>query len=164
MEKNYAPIEGEAKAASWAVDKCKFFLLGLSNFILALDHRPLISIFSDKELGSVDNPRIRSQKVKLLPYRFTPLHIPGKLHVVPDTWSRRNDSPVSTTPANNRPTDMLDISNIQPEYANTMSPPAWVSRPAILATITSSSSEASLMELSLEEAQQIEEEESSLPA
>ena len=160
-EQNYAPIEGEAKAASWAVDKCKFFLLGLSNFILALDHRPLISIFSDKELGSIDNPRIRSQKVKLLPYRFTPLHIPGKLHVVPDTWSRRNDNPPPSTP-DNRPTDMLDINNIQPEYANHMSPPAWVSTPAILAAISSSSPGPSLMELSLGEAQLVEDEESTI--
>ena len=59
-------------------------------------------------------------------------------------------------------TDMLDIGNIQPGYSSTMSPPAWVSGPAILATITSSGPVASLMELSMEEAQLIEEEESSI--
>ena len=127
-EQNYAPIEGEAKAAAWATDKCRFFLLGLPNFLLALDHKPLIPIFSDKELGTIDNPRIRQQKVKLLPFRFTPIHIPGKLHVIPDTWSRRGDSPVPAQP-NRAGTSLLDISNIEHQYSSTLGPPSWVSGP-----------------------------------
>ena len=127
-EQNYAPIEGEAKAAAWATDKCRYFLLGLTNFLLALDHLPLITIFSDKELGTVDNPRIRQQKVKLLPFRFTPIHIPGKLHVIPDTWSRRGDSPVAALPHSTGPS-MLDISNIEQQYSSTLGPPSWVSGP-----------------------------------
>ena len=38
-ESPYAPIEGEAHAAAWAMNKCKFFLLGLTDFILCVDLR-----------------------------------------------------------------------------------------------------------------------------
>ena len=128
-EQLYAPIEGEAAAAAWAVDKCKFFLLGLPDFLLALDHKPLISIFGDKEIGNVTNPRLRNQKVKLLPYRFTPMHIAGKLNVVPDTLSRRSDSPILSLPTT-PDQSLLDISNIGGEYSNSLAPPTWVSGPA----------------------------------
>ena len=87
-ESHYAPIEGESLAASWGVEKCRHFLLGLPHFVLALDHNPLIAIMGGKDLGSITNHRIMAQKVKLLPYRFTPVFVPGKAHVVPDCWSR----------------------------------------------------------------------------
>ena len=64
----------------------------MKDFLLSLDHKPLIPIQSDKELGSITNPRLLNQKVKLLPFKFTPIYIPGKLKVVPDTWSRRAHS------------------------------------------------------------------------
>ena len=133
-EQHYAPIEGEATAAAWATDKCRFFLLGLPNFLLALDHMPLISIFRDKEIGYVTNPRIRNQKVKLLPYRFTPIHIPGKLHVVPDTWSRRSDSPIPSLPTTPDP-NLLDIGNVSMEYTHSLAPPSWVSGPAVVDSV-----------------------------
>ena len=129
-EQNYAPIEGEAKAASWAADKCRFFLLGLPHFILSTDHKPLITMLNrDTELGSIVNHRIRKQKEKLLPFRFTPEHVPGKLNVIPDTWSRRSDTPYPTKPT--MEASMLDISNIQEGYSSTFGPPSWVSSPAV---------------------------------
>ena len=139
-EQNYAPIEGEAKAAAWAVNKCKFFLLGLPNFILATDHKPLVTILArDKELGTIENHRIRQQKVKLLPFRFTPLHVPGKFNVIPDTMSRRTDTPYShQSNQASKETNMLDISNINEGYSSTFGPPAWVSRPAETACISTS--------------------------
>ena len=55
-EQSYTPIKGEALAASWAVNKCRYFLLGLPNFTLAIDHKPLIPIFSHKTLDLIVNP------------------------------------------------------------------------------------------------------------
>ena len=152
-EQNYAPIEGEAKAAAWATDKCRFFLLGLTDFLLAVDHLPLIPIFSSKELGTIDNPRIRQQKVKLLPFRFTPIHIPGKLHVIPDTWSRRSDSPVPTLPYSSGQS-LLDISNIEQQYSSTLGPPSWVSGPSTgyVSALRVSPSQADCTEVEEEEA------------
>ena len=133
-EQRYAPIEGEAMAAAWAANKCKYFLLGLP-FLLAVDHKPLLPIFSTKALDMIANPRIRNQRVKLLPFTFTPIHVAGKANVTPDTFSRRTDSPVSP-PAPAELADLLDIDNIGPGYSSHLGPPSWVSGPtASLATL-----------------------------
>jgi hypothetical protein len=129
-ETRYHPICGEAAAAAWGAEKCRFFLLGLPNFLLCLDHRPLLKIFSPKtELGAVTNPRLYNQKIRLLPFRFTPVFIPGKLHVTPDCYSRRSDFPEQPSPQPGEAINLLDIQNVQPDYAASFSPPAWVSRP-----------------------------------
>ena len=125
-ESRYAPIEGEAASAIWALDKCKFFLLGMPDFILAMDHKPLISLLGKQEFMTIPNPRLMGCKIKSQMYTFTPTYIPGKLHVVPDCLSRRSDSPI---PPATRETPVLDISNVSPEYQDTCSPPSWVSQP-----------------------------------
>ena len=137
-ESRYHPICGEGTAAAWGVDKCKFFLLGLDNFILCLDHRPLIKIFSPTtELGSIPNPRLYNQKQKLLPYRFTPLYIPGKEHVTADCHSRRGDYPAQPSPPVSEQISLLDIQNVGQGYSTKMGPPSWVSPPcSLLATIS----------------------------
>ena len=127
-ETRYHPICGEAAAAAWGVEKCRFFLLGNPNFLLCLDHRPLISIFSHAtELGAIPNPRLYNQKVKLLPYRFTPIFIPGKSHVTPDCYSRRSDFPTQPTNPETQKICLLDIENVSSEYSSSFGPPSWVS-------------------------------------
>ena len=129
-EQRYSPICGEAAGCAFGVEKCRFFLLGQSNFLLCVDHRPLLKILSPQmDLGEIANPRLFNQKVKLLPYRFTPIYIPGKKHVVPDCYSRRGDSPVAPFKPDTT-VDLLDISNVQPGYSDTFGPPSWVSSPA----------------------------------
>ena len=134
-ESRYSPICGEAAAAAWGAEKCKFFLLGHPGFTLALDHKPLLKIFSSNmELGDISNPRLYNQKVKLLPFRFTPTHIPGKKHVIPDCLSRKT-GPVP--PAKVEQVDLLDIQNIEPAYSSSeVSPPSWVSPPRLLAFLS----------------------------
>lgn len=128
-EQRYSPICGEATAAAWGVEKCKFFLLGHPKFQLCLDHRPLLKIFSPTmDLAAIPNPRLFNQKVKLLPYRFEPIFVPGKLHVTPDCYSRRGDSPV-VQPQTDPGINLLDIENVGPGYSTTFGPPSWVSGP-----------------------------------
>ena len=135
-ESRYAPICGEATAAAWGVEKCKFFLLGLDNFFLCLDHRPLIKIFSSStELGNIPNPRLYSQKEKLLPYRFTPIYIPGKDHVTPDSQSRRTDHP--ELPQASDQISLLDIQNVGQGYSSSLGHPSWVSPPSSLVAFLS---------------------------
>ena len=107
-------------AAAWAMDRCRYFLLGMPGFTLAVDHHPLLKILGDAELADIHNPRIRKQKERTLMYRFTPAFIPGKQHVVPECLSRRSDSPIS------------DItSTVEAGYATCLAPPAWVAQPPI---------------------------------
>ena len=128
-ESRYAPIEGEGLAAAWGVDKCKFFLLGMPTFKLCLDHKPLICTFGTQELSAITNQRLFSYKTKLMLYRFSPVHIPGKKHVTADCFSRRSDNPIQDM---DKPTStplITDISNVQPGYADHLGPPSWVSGP-----------------------------------
>ena len=54
-------------------------------------------------------------------YRFTVTHVPGKNNVVPDTFSRRADSPISSTPQ----------SVVTAAYSDELGPPAWISPPVV---------------------------------
>ena len=116
-ESRVPPIEGEALAATHGLEKCSHFILGHPNLLLALDHKPLIKIFGDAKLESITNPRLFSLKMKTLKFRYTPVHVAGKKHVVPDAFSRRGDDEA--------------VSNVLPGYANTMGPPDWVSSPTL---------------------------------
>ena len=61
----YHPIEGEAFAAVWALEKLKIFVLGHPKLTLAIDHKPLISILGPhQELSDLINPRLMNFKLK----------------------------------------------------------------------------------------------------
>lgn len=124
----YHSIEGEAYAAAWALDKCKLFVLGYPNLTLVTDHKPLLAILGhEQELSDLINPRLMNFKLKFAAFRFTPVFVPGKLHVVPDSMSRRNDSPVHDQPK--LPTLPPVDNNVLPEYSDTFGPPTWVVPP-----------------------------------
>ena len=130
----YHPVEGEAFAASWALEKCKLFVLGHPNLTLAVDHKPLLAILGPcQELAEVINPRLMNFKLKSMAFQFTPVHIPGKKHIVPDTFSRRQDSPVLDEPK--LPSAPPVTSNVLPEYAESFGPPAWVAKPTTISSL-----------------------------
>lgn len=123
-ESRYCPIEGEGLACTWGLDKCKFYLLGMKDFTLAIDHNPLVHIFGQQAVQDIPNPRLTSQKIKTMMYSFTPYHVPGKNNVVPDCFSRRSDSPIPPTTSKSQ--NLLDTSNILPGYDEHLGPPSWV--------------------------------------
>lgn len=89
-ESRYAPIEGEALAVVHGLQRCRMFVLGSPNLIIAVDHKPLVGILNDRELSTIDNPRLLQLKEKTLMYRFRIIHAPGKSEImkIPDTTSR----------------------------------------------------------------------------
>ena len=87
-EARYASIEGECLAAAWAMDKCRYFLLGCESFLLCTDHKPLLGILSDRDIDDISNPRLQRLKEKTLRYRFDIQHISGKDNKVADATSR----------------------------------------------------------------------------
>ena len=136
-ESRYHPIEGEALAAIYGLQKCKFFVLGLDNLILTLDHKPLLPIFgSNQHLEDIENPRLLNFKLKSLLYRFTVMHVPGKKNVTADTFSRRYNSASNKPKPNSRTTNttFLDMGPL-PEYSYDLGPPTWVSPPTSIASI-----------------------------
>ena len=67
-------------------------------------------------------------KLKASLYTYTTAYIPGKLHVAPDCFSRRSDSP-NPPPVLTEDHPLMDISNVTSEYQNSCAPPSWVSPP-----------------------------------
>ena len=94
-ESCYAPTEGEALAVAWSLDHAKMFVLGCNNLIVTTDHQPLLGIFSNRDLGSITNPRIQKLKSHTLRFRFTTQYCPGKWMRGPDAMSR-NPAPISS--------------------------------------------------------------------
>ena len=96
-EQRYAAIEGEALAIAWALRKARLFLLGCQNLEIITDHRPLVKLFSDRELKDITNPRLFRLKEKTLPYRYVIRFKPGKNNILADTLSRYPVERVSPT-------------------------------------------------------------------
>ena len=132
-ESRYHPIEGEALASINGLEKCKFFILGLKTLILAVDHKPLLAILSDKQdLAAIPNPRLMNFKLRSQMFRFLIKHIPGKKHVVPDTFSRREDSPIVRNSISKRDFDGNTM-QVLTGYSESLGPPSWVSIPTVAA-------------------------------
>ena len=106
-ESRYAPIEGEALAVADALEKARYFVLGCSNLIVAVDHKPLLKIFRDRALEDISNTRLRNLKEKTLRYRFRIVHIPGVKHRATDCLSRH---PVSEAVQLLLPDDIATVS------------------------------------------------------
>ena len=81
-QNRYATIELECLAIQYAISKWRFYLLGLPNFEIVTDHKPLLGIFK------VDNPRLQRLREKMQAYNFTVKWVPRKLHLIADALSR----------------------------------------------------------------------------
>ena len=71
-------------------------------------------------------------KLKSMMYRFKVRYIPGKDHVIPDTFSRRQDSPILQAGTSKQDLDG-NISHVLPGYSDSLGPPSWVSTPSVAA-------------------------------
>ncbi len=87
-ESRYAPVEGEALAVADALDRTRHFILGCSDLVVALDHKPLLRLFGDRCLEDIPNPRLRNLKEKTLRYRFRMAYVPGVKNHTSDALSR----------------------------------------------------------------------------
>ena len=88
-ESRYSPIEGEALAVAWGLERGKHFLMGARKLLVGVDHKPLVGIYSEeKSLADIENPRLRNLAEKATRYRFVCFHVPGRLNNIPDSLSR----------------------------------------------------------------------------
>ena len=86
-ESRYAPIKREALAVADALDKARHFMLGCSDLVIAVDHKPLLKFFGDRSLEDIPNTRLRNLKEKTLRYSFRMVHIPGARNKTSDALS-----------------------------------------------------------------------------
>jgi hypothetical protein len=86
-QQNYATIELECMAIKWAVEKCDYYLRGISAFTVVTDHKPLLGVFN-KPLHELANDRLHRFREKLVNYTFTLKWTAGKEHLIADALSR----------------------------------------------------------------------------
>ena len=55
--------------------------------MVATDHKPLLGVF-EKDIGDVDNPRLRALMEKTLQFHFEVVHLPGVINLGADATSR----------------------------------------------------------------------------
>ena len=75
-ERNYAQIEKEALATTWACEKFHDYILG-TQFQIESDHKPLIPLLSTKRLDQLP-PRIVRFRLKLNRYDYSIHYVAGK--------------------------------------------------------------------------------------
>lgn len=85
-EQNYAVIEKEALAATWACERFTDYVLGLE-FTVETDHKPLVPLLGTTELHKMP-PRIQRFRLRLMRYKAKVIHIAGKDQTTADALSR----------------------------------------------------------------------------
>ena len=63
-ETRYAPIEGEAAAIAWGLEKSHMFVVGSPDLIVTTDHAPLVGILGGRDLSKIANPKLFQLKGK----------------------------------------------------------------------------------------------------
>lgn len=124
-ESQYVPVEEEALAVADGLDKARFFVLGCTDLIIAVDHKPLLKIFEDLSLDEISNARLCNLKEKTLRYKFRMIHIPEVQHKAVDALSRH---PSTTSPEMlELPDDIVAASETPiPLPASNAGTPSWL--------------------------------------
>ena len=113
-ETRYAVCELEGLAILYAVNKCRHYLLGMQNFTIITDHKPLKGMWS-KSLPDIANVRLQRYKEKLTGYNFKIEWREGKTNEIADALSR---APVFPPHEKDESSSMADICYAIPELHN----------------------------------------------
>ena len=90
-EQRYAQIEKESLAFSWACERFADYLIGLK-FHINTDHKPLVPLFSTKNLEELP-ARVQRFRLRMMRFNFTISHVPGKQLAIADMLSRAPAEP-----------------------------------------------------------------------
>jgi hypothetical protein len=85
-EGHYAQIEKESLASTWACERFSDYLIG-KTFHIETDHKPLVSLVGNTNLEEL-NPRLQRFHMRLMRFRYTISHVPGKYLIIADAISR----------------------------------------------------------------------------
>ena len=85
-EQRHAQIEKEALVITWACERFRNYLIGLS-FVVQTDYKPLITLFGNKNLDELSS-RIQRFRMRLMWFSYKVVYVPGKLLSTADALSR----------------------------------------------------------------------------
>ena len=86
-QSRYSTVELECLAIIHAIQKCHYYLAGVSKFEVWTDHRPLMGAFG-KHLHTMQNQRLMRMREKVTFYNFSVIWTPRKNHHIADALSR----------------------------------------------------------------------------
>ena len=86
-EQRYTHVEKEALAVTWACEKFQDFLVGLPQFCIETDHKPLLALLKTKQLDELTS-RIQRFRMRLMCFSYEIVHTAGKNLMTVDTLSR----------------------------------------------------------------------------
>ncbi|KAK3916910.1 hypothetical protein KUF71_025976 [Frankliniella fusca] len=97
-EKDYAQVEKEMLALSFAATKFEHFIYGMPQVLFQTDHQPLVSVFK-KPLYKITNNRLKKLRLKMLKFQPVVEYLPGKFMHIADMLSRQCiETPVQDDP------------------------------------------------------------------
>jgi len=85
-EMNYANIEREALAVTWACSRLEDFIIGKS-ITIETDHKPLLQLLQTTPVSDL-TPRIQRFRLRLMRYNYRIVYTPGKIIGIADYLSR----------------------------------------------------------------------------
>ena len=117
---SYVPVKREILVAVDDLNKTKFLVLGCSNLIIAVDHKPLQKVFDEWLLDEISNACLPNYKEKTACYQFHMAHFPVVYMRLPILF----------------PTILLAQNNVSTEWHNShryfgFSAPLWTLCPLI---------------------------------
>ena len=65
-ESRYSMVELELLGVVWELEKCSLYLLGMNNFKVVTDHKPLLSILNNKTTNEISTPRLQRLKERTI--------------------------------------------------------------------------------------------------
>jgi hypothetical protein len=86
-EKSYPVVELEALPVKYAIEKCRYYLLGMQKFTVWSNHGPLVGIWR-KQIDKIGNARCQKWRENLSIYNFNVKWKAGKTRYVADSLSR----------------------------------------------------------------------------
>ena len=119
-EQRYAQIENEMLAGVWACEKLGRYLVGLKEFKLLTDHRPLVPLMNTK---CIDGAPLRCQRLLMRAMRCNPIveYVSGKQLMIADALSRKplveRESRIDDIELSNDITALVDV--VQQNWAVT---------------------------------------------
>ena len=90
-EQRYAQVEKEALAMTWCCEKFADYLVGLPQFTIETDHKPLLALMKKKNLDEL-SPRIQRFRMRMMRVSYDVDYTPGKNLLTADTLSRAPES------------------------------------------------------------------------
>ena len=86
VQEQYSELFSGLGKTDWACERFSDYLIG-KTFHIEMDYKPLVSLLGNKNLEEL-TPRLQRFRTRLMRFRYTISHVPGKDLIIADALSR----------------------------------------------------------------------------